>query len=89
MLAEGVGSASASAPLVLARSGWTLVQKSVALQPPAGTRAVPLRNLRVDAGLDVIFRTGDHRKAVVQLIEVLRSLFQADPPTDAKDLVSR
>jgi hypothetical protein len=36
LLAEGVGSASGSAPLVLAWSGWTLVQKSVALDPPAG-----------------------------------------------------
>ncbi|GGI73178.1 LysR family transcriptional regulator [Polymorphobacter multimanifer] len=75
MLAEGVGSASASAPLVLARTGWTLVQKSVALQPPAGTRAIPVKNLRVDAGLDLIFREGDNRKSVVGLVDGVRRTF--------------
>lgn len=82
MLAEGVGSASASAPLVLARTGWTLVQKSVALQPPAGTRAIPVKNLRVDAGLDMIFREGDSRKSVVGLVDAVRRTFARAPEQD-------
>lgn len=75
MLAEGVGSASASAPLVLALSGWTLVQRSVAVQPPAGTRAIPVRGLKVDAGLDVIIRTGDGRRSVTDLVNVIAKAF--------------
>lgn len=75
MLAEGVGSASASAPLVLARWGWTLVQKSVALKPPAGTCAVPVSGLRVDAGLDVICRTGDGRASLASFIAAVEEAF--------------
>lgn len=59
--ALGVGSAGASIPLIIASGGWTIVSRLVGAEAFTGAVAKRLRGVRIDAGIDLIWRAEDQR----------------------------
>lgn len=76
--------------MVAAGLGWTLEPRSCAdgaVAPPAGVRAVPLRDLVVPFGLHLAWRRGDTRPVVERLRRALEGA--AAPAIEAGDAVER
>lgn len=72
-VAAGLHSFVETVQHVAASAAWMLVFRSVALEPPPGTRAVRIIGLEMPAGFDVLWRSGDRDPLVAEVVALSRA----------------